>query len=46
MFIDNPLRDIFKGGYPRPAGGVLEVPSGPGLGLELDLDAVDRYTAR
>jgi L-alanine-DL-glutamate epimerase-like enolase superfamily enzyme len=46
MFIDNPLRDIFVGGYPRPANGIIDVPDGPGLGLELDLDAVDRYTVR
>src|SRR6202167_1382710 len=46
MFIDNPLRDIFQGGYPRPTGGTIEVPDGPGLGLELDLDAVDRSTVR
>lgn len=44
MFIDNPLREIFVGGYPRPKDGVLEVPTGPGLGLELDLDAVAHYT--
>jgi L-alanine-DL-glutamate epimerase-like enolase superfamily enzyme len=44
MFIDNPLREIFRGGYPKPVDGVIEVPSGPGLGLELDLDIVDRYT--
>jgi L-alanine-DL-glutamate epimerase-like enolase superfamily enzyme len=44
MFIDNPLRDIFTGGYPKPEGGVIQVPDGPGLGLDLDLDLVDRYT--
>jgi D-galactarolactone cycloisomerase len=44
MFIDNPLRDIFVGGYPKPVNGVIDVPTGPGLGLELDLDLVDRYT--
>jgi L-alanine-DL-glutamate epimerase-like enolase superfamily enzyme len=46
MFIDNPLRDIFVGGYPVPVNGILEVPDGPGLGLELDHDAVERYTVR
>lgn len=44
MFIDNPLREIFVGGYPRPAGGRLSMPAGAGLGLSLDLDAVDRHT--
>jgi hypothetical protein len=38
MFIDNPLRDIFVGGYPSRG----RVPSGPGL----DLDLVDKYTVR
>jgi L-alanine-DL-glutamate epimerase-like enolase superfamily enzyme len=46
MFIDNPLQQIFVGGYPRPVNGMIAVPDGPGLGLELDLDAVDRYTVR
>jgi D-galactarolactone cycloisomerase len=46
MFIDNPLRDIFVGGYPVPHDGLLDVPTGPGLGLELDTDAVERYTVR
>ncbi|HUN31247.1 MAG TPA: mandelate racemase/muconate lactonizing enzyme family protein [Trebonia sp.] len=46
MFIDNPLRDIFVGGYPRPVNGIIEVPDRPGLGLELDLDAIERYTVR
>ncbi len=46
MFIDNPLRDIFIGGYPKPHNGMIDVPTGPGLGLELDLDLVDKYTVR
>ncbi|HVV25122.1 MAG TPA: mandelate racemase/muconate lactonizing enzyme family protein [Pseudonocardiaceae bacterium] len=44
MFIDNPLRDIFVGGYPKPHDGVIDVPDGPGLGLELDFDLVDKFT--
>ncbi len=44
MFIDNPCREIFVGGYPEPTNGMLEVPQGPGLGLELDLEKVERYT--
>lgn len=44
MFIDNPCREIFVGGYPEAAGGFLEVPTAPGLGRELDLDKVERYT--
>ena len=42
MFIDNPARDLFVGGYPRPHEGVIEVPSAPGWGLELDLERVQR----
>lgn len=45
MFIDNPCREIFVGGYPEPTDGMLAVPQGPGLGLEIDLEKVDRYTA-
>lgn len=44
MFIDNPLREIFVGGYPVPGNGKIKVPTAPGLGLELDLDLVDKYT--
>lgn len=38
MFIDNPARELFVGGYPRQEQGFVDVPDGPGLGLELDLD--------
>lgn len=44
MFIDNPCREIFVGGYPEAADGFLKVPQAPGLGLELDMDKVERYT--
>ncbi len=44
MFIDNPLREIFVGGFPEPASGLLEVPSAPGLGLPLDHDIIERFT--
>ena len=43
MFIDNPLREIFTSKYPVPVTGVLEVPTGPGLGYELDREKVDHY---
>lgn len=36
MFIPNPLRDIFTTPFPEPREGMLEVPTGPGLGLEVD----------
>ena len=38
----NPLhRDL--GSAPRPVGGVMPEPSGPGLGIEVDESAVDHY---
>lgn len=40
-FID----EITVGGWSLDADGMLRIPDGPGLGLELDLDAVERYTA-
>ncbi|WP_371574327.1 mandelate racemase/muconate lactonizing enzyme family protein [Streptomyces sp. NBC_01314] len=46
MFIDNPCREIFQGGYPQPEEGLLRVPNGPGLGLQLDMDKIERYTVR
>ncbi|MFI1035456.1 mandelate racemase/muconate lactonizing enzyme family protein [Streptomyces sp. NPDC020951] len=46
MFIDNPCREIFTGGYPQAEKGLLRVPDGPGLGLELDMDKIERYTVR
>ena len=45
MIVPNPLREIFIGEYPAAHDGVVDVPTGPGLGLELDRDAVDEYMA-
>lgn len=39
-FID----DIVRGGWSLDADGMLPVPSRPGLGVDLDLDAVERHT--
>ena len=39
-FID----DITAGGWHLDADGMLPIPDAPGLGLTLDLDAVERYT--
>jgi L-alanine-DL-glutamate epimerase-like enolase superfamily enzyme len=39
-FIDQ----ITQGGWQLDADGMLAIPSKPGLGLELDLDAVARYS--
>lgn len=39
-FID----EITQGGWHLDSDGMLAIPSGPGLGLELDRDAVKKYT--
>ncbi len=44
MLIDNPCREIFVGGYPVAEGGRLAVPTGPGLGLQMDHAKLDAYT--
>jgi L-alanine-DL-glutamate epimerase-like enolase superfamily enzyme len=44
MFIDNPLRELFTEPYPGQRDGMVAVPTQPGLGLELDLEKVERYT--
>ena len=40
---DNPLRDDLLTRALTPVSGEIEVPAGPGLGIELDPDAVERY---
>jgi L-alanine-DL-glutamate epimerase-like enolase superfamily enzyme len=39
-FID----DLPAGGWRLDADGMLPIPQGPGLGITLDLDAVERHT--
>ena len=50
MFIANPLRDELTvapvGAADSLIDGQLAVPQGPGLGVEIDWDAVGRYTVR
>jgi L-alanine-DL-glutamate epimerase-like enolase superfamily enzyme len=41
-FID----EITQGGWHLDSDGMLTIPSSPGLGLELNLDAVEKYTGR
>ncbi|MEZ5860980.1 MAG: mandelate racemase/muconate lactonizing enzyme family protein [Geminicoccaceae bacterium] len=43
---DSPLRDGLLVEPILPEGGMLPVPQGPGLGIEIDLAAVDRFAAR
>jgi D-galactarolactone cycloisomerase len=40
---DNPLRDHLVRNPIKPIGGKLAVPAGPGLGLEINPDAVSKY---
>jgi L-alanine-DL-glutamate epimerase-like enolase superfamily enzyme len=42
-YIDNPLRDIFTTPFPAPREGVIPLPQGPGLGLEIDRETIRRY---
>lgn len=43
---ENPLRDGILVEPIRPQRGMLPVPRGPGLGIEIDLAAVERFAAR
>ena len=40
---DNPLRDSLILNGPRPTNGVISIPDKPGLGIELDSQAIDLY---
>jgi L-alanine-DL-glutamate epimerase-like enolase superfamily enzyme len=42
----NPLRDPLLRDSPVPVGGILTIPMGPGLGVDLDLAAVQRVAER
>jgi D-galactarolactone cycloisomerase len=44
-YVQNPLREIFTEPFPAPASGMIAVPKGPGLGLDVDPDALRRYRA-
>jgi L-alanine-DL-glutamate epimerase-like enolase superfamily enzyme len=35
--------DLVAGGWQLDADGMLAIPSGPGLGIALDMDVVARY---
>jgi D-galactarolactone cycloisomerase len=43
---DNPLRDLLVRNAIKPRDGSLPVPTGPGLGLELNADIVSKYTVK
>ncbi len=46
QYVQNPLREIFTQPFPVPERGQIALPQGPGLGLELDPDALRRYAVR
>ncbi len=43
---DNPLRDDVLKKPLKPVGGSIALPEGPGLGIELDMEAIKPYLAR
>ena len=43
MELDHPLIHIFKDGMPRPKEGRIEMPDKPGLGVELDRKAIEKW---
>lgn len=40
------LDELAAGGWQLDEDGMLEIPSSPGLGIELDMDALSRYAGR
>jgi L-alanine-DL-glutamate epimerase-like enolase superfamily enzyme len=40
---ENPLRDPIWSGAPAPVAGVLQIPSGPGLGMTPDMRQLEHY---
>ncbi len=43
MWIDNPLSRVFEGSLPEPKDGVIQLPTGPGLGLSVDRKKLEQY---
>jgi L-alanine-DL-glutamate epimerase-like enolase superfamily enzyme len=46
FFAPNPLRDLFTDRFPVPQEGMISVPQGPGLGLELDERLLKKFEVR
>jgi len=40
------IDEIKVGGWKMDGDGMLPIPDGPGLGLELDWDAVERFSGK
>ncbi|HKV44280.1 MAG TPA: mandelate racemase/muconate lactonizing enzyme family protein [bacterium] len=45
-YIQNPLRDIFTVPFPAPQDGLIALPQAPGLGLDVDREAIRRHAVR
>jgi D-galactarolactone cycloisomerase len=43
MWIDNPLSRVFEEDLPEPKNGMLALPTGPGLGLAVDREKLEKY---
>lgn len=43
---ENPILSDLAPDTPRPVGGWVEIPTGPGLGIEVDEEVVERLSAR
>ncbi|HEV8339387.1 MAG TPA: mandelate racemase/muconate lactonizing enzyme family protein [bacterium] len=45
-YTENPLRDIFTAPFPEPREGMIDLPQGPGLGLEVDWKRVKAFEVK
>lgn len=45
-YTENPLRDIFAAPFPEPREGTIDLPPGPGLGLEVDWKRVSAFEVK
>jgi L-alanine-DL-glutamate epimerase-like enolase superfamily enzyme len=45
-YTENPLRDIFTAPFPEPREGAIDLPQGPGLGLEVDWKRVKAFEVK
>jgi len=43
MELDHPLMEIFKTPMIRPKNGIIKLPDSPGLGVELDIDKIEKW---
>lgn len=43
MDLEHPLIEMFTNPIPRPQNGVIELPAAPGLGVELDMQKIEKW---